>query len=167
MPASLPPAASPDEAMVMRQAFAGMLWSKQLYYYDVARWLDGDPGSRCRRPRDTPAATPDGARFNAFDVMSMPDKWEYPWFASWDLAFHCIALAHVDPDFAKNQLLLVCREWFQHPNGALPAYEWDFGDVNPPVQASPRSRSSRSTAAATSTSSAGSSTSCWSTSPGG
>jgi hypothetical protein len=130
-----PPAASADEAMVMRQAFAGMLWSKQLYYYDVARWLDGDPGE------PTPPASRQSGRnsrwrtFNSFDIMSMPDKWEYPWFASWDLAFHCIALAHVDPDFAKDQLLLICREWFQHPNGALPAYEWDFGDVNPPVQA--------------------------------
>ena len=73
--------------------------------------------------------------FDAFDIMSMPDKWEYPWFAAWDLAFHCVALAHVDPAFAKYQLILLCREWFQHPNGALPAYEWDFGDVNPPVQA--------------------------------
>ena len=73
--------------------------------------------------------------FNAFDIMSMPDKWEYPWYAAWDLAFHCVALAHVDPAFAKYQLILLCREWFQHPNGALPAYEWDFGDVNPPVQA--------------------------------
>jgi hypothetical protein len=130
-----PPAASADEAMVMRQAFAGMLWSKQLYYYDVARWLDGDPGQP-----EPPASRRTGRNsrwrtFNSFDVMSMPDKWEYPWFASWDLAFHCISLAHVDPDFAKDQLLLVCREWFQHPNGALPAYEWDFGDVNPPVQA--------------------------------
>jgi hypothetical protein len=130
-----PAAASPDEAMVMRQAFAGMLWSKQLYYYDVARWLDGDAGLPT-----PPAARRTGRNarwrsFNAFDVMSMPDKWEYPWFASWDLAFHCVALAHVDPAFAKGQLLLVCREWFQHPNGALPAYEWDFGDVNPPVQA--------------------------------
>ncbi|MCE0763726.1 glucosidase [Pseudonocardia kujensis] len=130
-----PSAASADEANVMRQAFAGLLWSKQFYYYDVARWLDGDPG----QPRP-PASREHGRNarwrtFNSFDVMSMPDKWEYPWFASWDLAFHCVALAHVDPAFAKYQLLLVCREWFQHPNGALPAYEWDFGDVNPPVQA--------------------------------
>ena len=73
--------------------------------------------------------------FNSFDIMSMPDKWEYPWFAAWDLAFHCVTLAHLDPAFAKYQLILLCREWFQHPNGALPAYEWDFGDVNPPVQA--------------------------------
>ncbi|HEY6424096.1 MAG TPA: glucosidase [Pseudonocardiaceae bacterium] len=130
-----PDAASADEAMVMRQAFAGMLWSKQLYYYDVGRWLDGDPGQPA-----PPASRHDGRNarwrnFNAFDVMSMPDKWEYPWFAAWDLAFHCVPLAHVDAAFAKYQLLLLCREWFQHPNGALPAYEWDFGDVNPPVQA--------------------------------
>jgi hypothetical protein len=130
-----PATASADEALVMRQAFAGMLWSKQLYYYNVARWLDGDP----TQPR--PPASRRGGRnarwrdFDAFDIMSMPDKWEYPWFAAWDLAFHCVALAHVDPAFAKYQLTLICREWFQHPNGALPAYEWDFGDVNPPVQA--------------------------------
>ena len=127
--------ASKDEAMVMRQAFAGMLWSKQLYYYDVARWLDGDP--------DQPAPPPDrlGGRnshwrnFDSFDIMSMPDKWEYPWFAAWDLAFHCVTLAHVDPAFAKYQMILLCREWFQHPTGTLPAYEWNFSDVNPPVQA--------------------------------
>ena len=130
-----PPQASADEAMVMRQAFAGMLWSKQLYNYEVARWLDGDP------TQPTPPASRHYGRnsrwrnFNAFDVMSMPDKWEYPWFAAWDLALHCVTLAHVDPAFAKYQLILLCREWFQHPNGALPAYEWDFGDVNPPLQA--------------------------------
>jgi hypothetical protein len=121
--------------MVMRQAFAGMLWSKQLYNYDVTRWLDGDPA------QPTPAQARKSGRnsrwrnFDAFDIMSMPDKWEYPWFAAWDLAFHSVALAHLDPAFAKYQLILLCREWFQHPNGALPAYEWDFGDVNPPVQA--------------------------------
>jgi Mannosylglycerate hydrolase MGH1-like glycoside hydrolase domain len=130
-----PPGASSDEANVMRQAFAGMLWSKQLYYYDVSRWLDGDPG------QPTPPASRLAGRntrwrcFDAFDIMSMPDKWEYPWFAAWDLAFHCVALAHVDPAFAKYQLTLLCREWFQHPNGALPAYEWAFDDVNPPLQA--------------------------------
>jgi hypothetical protein len=130
-----PSTASADEAMVMRQAFAGMLWSKQLFYYDVSRWLDGD------RTQPTPPQQRLGGRnshwrnFDAFDIMSMPDKWEYPWFAAWDLAFHCVPLAHVDPAFAKYQLILLCREWFQHPNGALPAYEWDFGDVNPPVQA--------------------------------
>jgi hypothetical protein len=128
-------ATSDDEANVMRQAFAGMLWSKQLYYYDVARWLDGDPS---RPPPPAAHSTLRNARwrqFESFDIMSMPDKWEYPWFAAWDLGFHCVALAHVDPAFAKYQLLLLCREWFQHPNGALPAYEWDFSDVNPPVQA--------------------------------
>jgi hypothetical protein len=130
-----PPAASPDEALVMRRAFAGMLWSKQLYHYTVARWLDGDPAQPVPPPARLSGRNARWRDFDAFDVMSMPDKWEYPWFAAWDLAFHCVALAHVDAEFAKNQLLLVCREWFQHPNGALPAYEWDFGDVNPPVQA--------------------------------
>ena len=120
---------------MLRQALAGMLWSKQLYSYEVARWLDGDP------TQPTPPASRLGGRnarwrtFDAFDIMSMPDKWEYPWFAAWDLAFHCVALAHVDPAFAKYQLILLHREWFQHPNGALAAYEWSFDDVNPPVQA--------------------------------
>ena len=130
-----PDAASEDEAAVLRQAFAGMLWCKQLYYYDVTRWLEGDP----TQP-PPPAERSDGrnagwANFSAFDIMSMPDKWEYPWFAAWDLAFHCVALARVDPAFAKYQLILICREWFQHPSGGLPAYEWDFSDLNPPVQA--------------------------------
>jgi hypothetical protein len=130
-----PEAASADEAMVLRQALSGMLWSKQLYYYDVARWLDGDPAQPVPASSRLSGRNARWRSFNAFDVMSMPDKWEYPWFAAWDLAFHCVALAHVDPAFAKYQLLLLCREWFQHPNGALPAYEWDFSDVNPPVQA--------------------------------
>jgi Glycosyl hydrolase family 63 C-terminal domain len=130
-----PAGASEDEALVLRQALAGMLWSKQLYAYDVARWLDGDPGQPA-----PPASRLNGRNsrwrtFDALDIMSMPDKWEYPWFAAWDLAFHCIALARVDPAFAKYQLILLCREWFQHPNGALAAYEWAFDDVNPPVQA--------------------------------
>jgi Mannosylglycerate hydrolase MGH1-like glycoside hydrolase domain len=130
-----PESASEDEANVLRQAEAGMLWSKQLYYYNVARWLDGDPS------QPAPPASRLGGRntrwrsFDAFDIMSMPDKWEYPWFAAWDLAFHCVALAHVDPAFAKYQLVLLSREWFQHPNGAMAAYEWSFDDVNPPVQA--------------------------------
>ncbi len=130
-----PPHASGDEANVMRQAFAGMLWSKQLYYYDVERWLQGDPTQE--RPPDSRLEGRNArwGNFDAFDIMSMPDKWEYPWFAAWDMGFHCVALAHVDAGFAKYQLTLLCREWFQHPNGAIPAYEWAFDDVNPPVQA--------------------------------
>jgi hypothetical protein len=130
-----PREASADEAMVMRQGFAGLLWSKQLFYYDVARWLDGDPGQPVPPAERLTGRNSKWRNFDAFDIMSMPDKWEYPWFAAWDLAFHCVALAHVDPAFAKYQLILLCREWFQHPNGALPAYEWNFSDVNPPVQA--------------------------------
>ena len=130
-----PEAASADEALVMRQAFAGMLWSKQLYYYDVSRWLAGDPTQPPPPASRLSGRNSRWQNFDAFDIMSMPDKWEYPWFAAWDLAFHCVALAHLDPAFAKYQLILLCREWFQHPDGALPAYEWDFGDVNPPVQA--------------------------------
>ena len=130
-----PAGATDDEALVMRQAFAGMLWGKQLFYYDVARWLDGDPAQPAPPAQRLTGRNSQWRNFDSFDIMSMPDKWEYPWFAAWDLAFHCVALAHVDPAFAKYQLILLCREWFQHPNGALPAYEWDFGDVNPPVQA--------------------------------
>jgi hypothetical protein len=127
--------ASADEAMVMRQAFAGMLWSKQLFYYDVIRWLDGDPAQPTPPPQRLTGRNSHWRNFDAFDIMSMPDKWEYPWFAAWDLAFHCVTLAHVDAAFAKYQLILLCREWFQHPSGTLPAYEWNFSDVNPPVQA--------------------------------
>jgi hypothetical protein len=130
-----PSIASADEAAVMRQAFGGLLWSKQLYYYDVGRWLDGDAGQPAPPASRLVGRNSRWRSFDAFDIMSMPDKWEYPWFAAWDLAFHCVALAHVDPAFAKYQLILLCREWFQHPGGALPAYEWDFSDVNPPVQA--------------------------------
>jgi hypothetical protein len=130
-----PPDASADEAMVMRQAFGGLLWGKQFYYYDVSRWLDGDPAEPPPPPSRADGRNSRWRSFDAFDIMSMPDKWEYPWFAAWDLAFHCVALAHVDPAFAKYQLILLCREWFENPSGALPAYEWDFGDVNPPVQA--------------------------------
>ncbi len=130
-----PTSASPGETLVLRQASAGMLWSKQLFYYDVTRWLDGDPGQPVPPEVRKTGRNGKWRNFDAFDIMSMPDKWEYPWFAAWDLAFHCIPLAHLDPAFAKYQLILVCREWFQHPNGALPAYEWDFGDVNPPVHA--------------------------------
>jgi hypothetical protein len=130
-----PDSASAEEAMVMRQAFSGMLWSKQLYAYDVGRWLDGDPTQPPPPERRKAGRNARWRNFDAFDVMSMPDKWEYPWFAAWDLAFHCVTLAHLDPAFAKYQLAVLCREWFQAPNGALPAYEWDFSDVNPPVHA--------------------------------
>ena len=133
----------------MRQAFAGMLWSKQYYAYDVARWLDGDPGSRRRRPSGRTGRNADWRHLDAADVLSMPDPWEYPWFAAWDLAFHSVTLAHVDPAFAKYQLLVLCREWFLHPDGALPAYEWDFDDVNPPVHAWAACMCARSTAART------------------
>ena len=130
-----PPAASADEAAVMRQAFAGILWSKQFYYYEVGRWIDGDSVQPPPPPQRRSGRNARWRSFAAFDVMSMPDTWEYPWFAAWDMAFHCVALVQVDPPFAKYQLSLLCREWFQNPNGAVPAYEWDFSDVNPPVLA--------------------------------
>ena len=130
-----PDDASADEAMVMRQAFAGMLWSKQFYHYDVERWLEGDPAQPPPPGERWEGRNAGWSHFHAVDVISMPDTWEYPWFAAWDLAFHCVALAHVDPAFAKRQLILLCREWYMHPNGQLPAYEWTFDDVNPPVHA--------------------------------
>ena len=130
-----PAGASPDEARVLRQALAGMLWSKQFYHYDVRRWLEGDPSEPPPPPQRRRGRNADWTHLDNRDVISMPDTWEYPWYASWDLAFHCVALAHVDPEFAKSQLILLCREWYMHPNGQLPAYEWSFGDVNPPVHA--------------------------------
>jgi hypothetical protein len=128
-----PAGASPDEAMVLRQAVAGLMWGKQFYHYDVARWLAGDPAGL--PPADSRGRNRAWAHMAAFDVISMPDPWEYPWFAAWDLAFQCVAIARVDPGFAKEQLLLMLREWYMHPNGQLPAYEWAFDDVNPPVHA--------------------------------
>jgi hypothetical protein len=133
--AVIPAAATDDEALVARQALAGMLWSKQFYHYDVERWLRGDPGWPVPPEARTKGRNAAWRHLNNADVISMPDKWEYPWYAAWDLAFHAVALAHVDPVFAKDQLLLMMREWYMHPSGQLPAYEWDFGDVNPPVQA--------------------------------
>jgi hypothetical protein len=130
-----PPGCSDDEALVLRQALAGMLWSKQFYHYDVRRWLDGDPAGPAPPPSRRGGRNHDWLHLNNMDVISMPDTWEYPWYAAWDLAFHCVALAHVDPEFAKEQLVLLCREWYMHPNGQLPAYEWAFGDVDPPVHA--------------------------------
>ncbi len=120
---------------VQRQALAGMLWSKQFYNYDVEQWLGGDPAQPPPPPERKAGRNREWWFLNNSDVLSMPDKWEYPWFASWDLAFHCIPLALVDAEFAKNQLDLLTREWYQHPNGQIPAYEWAFGDVNPPVLA--------------------------------
>lgn len=130
-----PPKATEDEKRVQRQALAGMLWTKQIYLYDVDLWLKGDsekltpPDSRLR------IRNFHWRHLNSMRVLSMPDKWEYPWFAAWDLAFHCVALALVDMEFAKEQLWLMMFEQFQHPNGQIPAYEWEFSDLNPPVQA--------------------------------
>jgi len=129
------PGASDDERKVLRQAAAGLLWCKQFYHYDVQRWLDGDPTQPSPSPARLWGRNHNWAHVRNRDVISMPDSWEYPWYASWDLAFHAVALAHLDPAYAKQQLLLLCREWYMHPNGQLPAYEWDFGDVGPPVQA--------------------------------
>lgn len=130
-----PADASEEERRIVRQAAAGMLWSKQFFHYDVERWLDGDPAQPPPPPERRTGRNADWVHLNARDVISMPDPWEYPWFAAWDLAFHCVALAHLDAAFAKRQLILLDREWYMHPNGQLPAYEWNFSDVNPPVQA--------------------------------
>jgi len=133
--AALAPDASPEEAMVLRQAVAGLMWGKQFFNYDVDRWLDGDPAGPPPPAQRTSGRNSDWRHLNNHDVISMPDPWEYPWYAAWDLAFHCVAIAHVDPEFAKRQLVLMLREWYMHPNGQIPAYEWAFGDVNPPVHA--------------------------------
>ena len=132
-----------DARLVQRQAFAGMLWCKQFYGYDIRRWLAGDPlqpaaarGAGGRPQRDwRHFASGDVDASQCGDIISMPDSWEYPWFAAWDLAFHCVTLAEIDPGFAKSQLTLLTQARFMHPNGELPAYEWSFDDVNPPVQA--------------------------------
>ena len=124
-----------DAKSVMRQALAGMLWSKQWYHCDIQRWLDGDPTQPAPPPERKRGRNREWTHLYNDDVVSMPDKWEYPWYAAWDLAFHTVALALVDPDFAKDQLVLLLREWYMHPNGQIPAYEWAFGDVNPPVHA--------------------------------
>ncbi len=131
----IPAKLSDDARGVMRQALAGMLWSKQWYHYDVRRWLDGDPAQPAPPPERQDGRNREWSHLYNDDVVSMPDKWEYPWYAAWDLAFHTIALALVDPEFAKGQLTLFLREWYMHPNGQIPAYEWALGDVNPPVHA--------------------------------
>jgi len=126
---------SEDARNVQRQAFAGMIWSKQFYYYNVREWLKGDAAQPAVDAHRKHARNSEWPHLNNADIISMPDKWEYPWYAAWDLAFHCIPLALVDAEFAKHQLVLLTREWYMHPNGQLPAYEWAFGDVNPPVHA--------------------------------
>ncbi len=131
----VPAGLSEDGRRVMRQAFAGLLWSKQFYHYHVRRWLAGDPAGPLPPPERWRGRNRDWLNLYNEDVISMPDKWEYPWYAAWDLAFHAIPLALVDPEFAKSQLLLFLREWYMHPNGQIPAYEWALGDVNPPVHA--------------------------------
>ncbi|HEX3347711.1 MAG TPA: glucosidase [Acetobacteraceae bacterium] len=125
----------PDARLVQRQALAGLLWNKQFYYMDIPVWLNGDPVGAPPPPARKTGRNSDWPHLNNADVMSMPDKWEYPWYAAWDLAFHCVTFSLIDPDFAKSQLVLLTREWYMHPNGKLPAYEWAFDDVNPPVHA--------------------------------
>jgi len=127
--------ADSDARLIQRQALAGMIWSKQFYYYDVPEWLKGDPAQPAPPSERNHSRNSDWKHLNNADIISMPDKWEYPWYAAWDLAFHCIPLAMIDSEFAKAQLVLLTREWYMHPNGQLPAYEWAFGDVNPPVHA--------------------------------
>lgn len=128
------PGLTDDERLVQRQAAAGLLWSKQFYHYSVELWLDGDP-TGAHLPHRAAGRNAGWRHMYNLDIISMPDKWEYPWYAAWDLAFHCLPLASLDPAFAKRQLMLMLREWYMHPNGQLPAYEWNFSDVNPPVHA--------------------------------
>ncbi len=126
---------TPEDARVVRQAYAGLFWSKQYYHYVVADWLKGDPSQPAPDPARAVGRNSDWGHLFNRDVISMPDTWEYPWYAAWDLAFHCVAYARVDPQFAKDQLLLLLREWYMHPSGQIPAYEFAFSDVNPPVHA--------------------------------
>ena len=121
-----------DAKKVQRQALAGMLWSKQFYYFDIPQWLNGDPSQASPPEERKNGRNSEWSHLNNADIISMPDTWEYPWYAAWDLAFHCIPLAMIDPQFAKDQLKLLTREWYMHPNGQFPAYEWSFSDVTPP-----------------------------------
>jgi hypothetical protein len=130
-----PPAATGEERRVLRQGYAGLLWSKQFFHYVVEHWLEGDPGQPPPPPARSSGRNAEWSHVYNRDIISMPDKWEYPWYAAWDLSFHMIPFARVDPHFAKEQLLLLLREWYTHPNGQIPAYEFAFGDVNPPVHA--------------------------------
>jgi hypothetical protein len=131
----LPANISDDLKNIQRKALAGVLWSKQFYHFDVEHWLNNSDGLTPVNDGKLKGRNNDWTHLKNQDVIAMPDKWEYPWYAAWDLAFHCISLVMVDPEFAKNQLLLMMREWYMKPDGQLPAYEWNFGDVNPPVQA--------------------------------
>jgi hypothetical protein len=125
----------PDACLVQRQALAGMIWNRQFYNFDVREWLAGDPAQPAPPPERKHGRNADWGHLNNREIISMPDKWEYPWYAAWDLAFHCLPLSLIDPEFAKGQLILLTREWYMHPNGQLPAYEWNFSNVNPPVHA--------------------------------
>ncbi|MFG0262398.1 MAG: glucosidase, partial [Novipirellula sp. JB048] len=131
----IPPGLSEDRRRIMRQAYAGLLWTKQFYHYVVATWLDGDPGGVPTSELRKLGRNRDWRHLFNRDVISMPDKWEYPWYAAWDLAFHMVPMAHLDTHFAKEQMILFLREWYMHPSGQIPAYEWQLGDVNPPVHA--------------------------------
>lgn len=124
-----------DERLIQRQAFAGLLWNKQFYYYNIPRWLHGDPGNIAPPPGHSTSRNTEWPHIDNYDIISVPDKWEFPWYACWDSAFHCVTFALIDPAFAKEQLILFTREWYMHPNGQLPAYEWNFSDTNPPVHA--------------------------------
>ncbi|MBP0021183.1 MAG: glucosidase [Cyanobacteria bacterium SBLK] len=124
-----------DRRNIQRQAFAGMMWTKQFYHYHVRDWVNGDRDTPTPPEQRKKGRNREWTHLENEDIISMPDKWEYPWFAAWDLAFHCLPIALIDPEFAKNQLDIMTREWYMHPNGQIPAYEWNFGDVNPPVHA--------------------------------
>ena len=131
----IPQHLDPDRKSIMRQAYAGLLWTKQFYYYSVANWLDGDPNGVQGHPSRKEGRNSDWRHLFNRDVISMPDKWEYPWYAAWDLAFHMVPMASLDTEFAKDQMILFLREWYMHPSGQIPAYEWHLSDVNPPVHA--------------------------------
>ena len=131
----LPVGTRDDDASIARQAIAGMVWGKQFFHYDVDRWLRGDPSEPPPPPQRLTGRNAGWRHLNNSEVLSMPDPWEYPWYAAWDLAFHTVTFALIDPEFAKGQLIALCREWYMHPDGQLPAYEWNFSDVNPPVHA--------------------------------
>ena len=123
------------EEQTMRQAYAGLLWTKQFYHYAVYEWLRGDPAMPKQPEYRKQMRNGDWSHLHNRDIISMPDKWEYPWYAAWDSAFHMIPMAHIDTDYAKDQLNLFLREWYMHPNGQITAYEWNLSDVNPPVHA--------------------------------